>query len=250
MKKPGAAPATDELRRQAEAQRRRRSAVASGEPADTQKLLHELQVQQVDLEMQNEGLRAAQAEIAAGLARYTDLYDLAPVAYLNLGSDGRIHQTNLLAASLLGIPRSQIKGKHLRTFVCPVALPIYDTFLSKIFAGVGTASCEVALAPAGNRPRVVVQIEAAADKAEQACAMVLFDITERKKTEEELQLAALVYQAVDEAIMVADTTNRIIAVNPAFTELTGYRAEEALGDRKSTRLNSSHIQKSRMPSSA
>lgn len=77
------------------------------------KLLHELQVQQIELEMQNEGLRQAQAEIQAGLARYADLYDLAPVAYLRLGRDGRIEQANLLAASLLGMPRSQLEGRRL-----------------------------------------------------------------------------------------------------------------------------------------
>jgi diguanylate cyclase (GGDEF)-like protein/PAS domain S-box-containing protein len=56
-----------------------------------------------------------------------------------------------------------------------------------------------------------------------------FDITERMRNEQELQLAATVYQAIGEAIMVADAGNRVVSVNAAFTELTGYTAEEALG---------------------
>jgi diguanylate cyclase (GGDEF)-like protein/PAS domain S-box-containing protein len=55
------------------------------------------------------------------------------------------------------------------------------------------------------------------------------DITDRKQAEEELRLAALVYQHSSEAMLVTDGENRIIAINPAFTQLTGYTAEEALG---------------------
>ena len=58
---------------------------------------------------------------------------------------------------------------------------------------------------------------------------VKLDITARRQAEEELQLAALVYQNSSEAMLVADANNRIVAVNPAFTEITGYTAEEAIG---------------------
>ncbi len=60
-----------------------------------------------------------------------------------------------------------------------------------------------------------------------------FDITERKSRENELQLAATVYQAIGEAIMVADADNRIVMVNSAFVELTGYSADEAVGSKTS-----------------
>lgn len=55
------------------------------------------------------------------------------------------------------------------------------------------------------------------------------DITERKRVEREMQLAAMVYRAIGEAIMVADADNRIVAVNPSFTLLTGYTEQEAVG---------------------
>lgn len=58
---------------------------------------------------------------------------------------------------------------------------------------------------------------------------LLQDITERKRVEEELKLAASVYQNSSEAMAVTDDKNRIIAVNPAFTELTGYRFDEVCG---------------------
>jgi hypothetical protein len=88
-----------ELRRRAEA--RLRAAATKGTPArteaDTQRLVHELQVHQIELEMQkaeletqNDELHQLRLELEAGLERYTDLYDFAPVSYLTLGRDGTI----------------------------------------------------------------------------------------------------------------------------------------------------------------
>ena len=81
-----------ELRRRAEARLKAlatKSASARTE-ADTQRLVHELLVHQIELEMQNEELRQSRAEAEAGLERYTELYDFAPVGYLTLGRDGAI----------------------------------------------------------------------------------------------------------------------------------------------------------------
>ena len=96
-----------ELRRRAEA--RLRAAKTEGTPARTeaeaQRLVHELQVHQIELEMQNQELRESRAEVEAGLERYTELYDFAPVGYLTLGRDGAIRQVNLTGARLLGVER-------------------------------------------------------------------------------------------------------------------------------------------------
>jgi PAS domain-containing protein len=69
---------------------------------DTERLLHELRVHQIELEMQNEELRQAQALLDTERARYFDLYDLAPVGYCTLSETGLILQSNLAAATLLG----------------------------------------------------------------------------------------------------------------------------------------------------
>lgn len=68
-------------------------------------LLHELQVHQIELEMQNEELRRAQSALDVERARYFDLFELAPVGYLSLGEGGKVLEVNLTAASMLGVTR-------------------------------------------------------------------------------------------------------------------------------------------------
>src|SRR5512139_1510200 len=101
----------EELRRRAEELWRQRAVDQRGPAQPTTdiplqealNLLHELEVHQIELEMQNEELRRAQEEIAASRARYFDLYELAPVGYLTLDETGRILEANLTAANLLGV---------------------------------------------------------------------------------------------------------------------------------------------------
>ncbi|MGZ8157239.1 MAG: putative bifunctional diguanylate cyclase/phosphodiesterase [Methylobacter sp.] len=220
---------THNLRRRAEQQLSQQQPTASCLEADAKKLLHELQVHQIELEMQNEELLSAQAEIEDSLKRYTELYDMAPVGYLTLGRDGTIHQINLKAAKQLGLFRSQLKQQRFSVFLSADSLPVFNDFLSGVFAGRTAQSCELTLFPADQSPTLIVYIEAIANDDAQTCRAILVDITERKGNEEKLKLADLVYQAIGEAIMVADADNRIITVNPAFTELTGYTLQEAAG---------------------
>ena len=89
-------------------------------PEEARRVLHDLQVHQSELEMQNEELRTKQAELDSARARYFDLYDMAPVGYCTLSEKGMILETNLTAATLLGLDRSELLKQPLPLISFPM----------------------------------------------------------------------------------------------------------------------------------
>ena len=92
------------LRQKAEELWRKRSTGTTSVPsvADTLKLIHELEVHQIELEMQNEDLRLTQAQEGNALKLYIELYDSAPVGYFSFLNQGEIIKLNIMAANMLG----------------------------------------------------------------------------------------------------------------------------------------------------
>ena len=113
--------------------------------ADPRRLLQELQVHQVELEMQNTELQAARDRMETLLENYTDLYDFAPVGYFSLDEAGQIFEVNLTGAALLGVERSRLIHRPLPLFVVPTSQPTFENFLKRTFAGSGKQVCEVEL---------------------------------------------------------------------------------------------------------
>jgi PAS domain S-box-containing protein len=113
--------------------------------ASPQRLLHELQVHQVELEMQNMELQEARDRMEILLEKYTDLYDFAPVGYFSIDASGLILEANLTGAALLGIERSRLTGRSLARFMVPASRVEFQAFLQRILAGAGKQACEAAL---------------------------------------------------------------------------------------------------------
>jgi len=110
------------LRRCAEEMVRARSAASPGDcealsAEEAARALHDLNVHQIELEMQNEELRRAQMELDAARERYFDLYDLAPVGYCTVSELGLILEANLTAAKLLGVARTTLVKQPLSRYV-------------------------------------------------------------------------------------------------------------------------------------
>jgi len=137
-----------ELRRTAEGwlrerQKNQRPAVrGERSAADTQRLVHELQVHQIELEMQNTELQDARDRMEALLEKYTDLYDFAPVGYFSLDEQGVILEANLTGTVLLGVERSRLVNRRLLRFVAPTSQPVLLAFLKEVFARPGKHVCE------------------------------------------------------------------------------------------------------------
>jgi PAS domain S-box-containing protein len=148
MKKDKDPPAdADGLRRNAEA-RLAAQYHAHGEQrsdVETGRLVHELEVHQIELEMQNAELQRARVEVEAALERYTELYDFAPVGYFSIDQQGLVQEVNLAGAAMLGMARSRILQRRLRGFVSPTSRPAVDAFLEAVFARPGKQACEALL---------------------------------------------------------------------------------------------------------
>ncbi len=201
---------------------------ATAPPTDHATLLHELQVHQVELEMQNESLRQAQVELEESRDRYVDLYDFAPVGYLTLSHTGLIEQINLTGAELLGVERKKLLG---RRFVNYVAAEDHDRWQRQFMrvAQQNDKQRSELVMRRGDGSRFHAHLDCLhLSGAVPQVRVSLSDISERRHAEEELRIAAIAFES-QEGMMVSDSHGVIVRVNPAFTRLTGYRAEEAIG---------------------
>ena len=150
----------------------------------SQRLVQELQVQQIELELQNEELQRARTEVEEGLAHYTNLYGFAPVGYLTLDRGGVIRRVNLVAACLLGQERSRLGGKRFCQLVAAESRPTLDAFLASVIERRTQQICEVLVGSKGVAP-LVVELTGNVMVENQYSRIVMTDITARRRAERE-----------------------------------------------------------------
>ena len=180
-----------ELRRQAEELARRTDGLEPEDlevlsPEKLRQVLHELRVHQIELEMQNEELRRAQAELDSERERYFDLYDMAPVGYCTLSDKGLIQQANLTAASMLGLARGVLLKRPFSRFILADDQEAYYLFRKKLLDTGQPQSCELRMVKQGGSTfwvRLQATI-AREDGRPPVCRVVLSDISDRKQAEE------------------------------------------------------------------
>jgi formate hydrogenlyase transcriptional activator len=158
-------------------------------PEEIRKTIHELQVHQVELEMQNEELRHAQVELDAARSRYFDLYDLAPVGYCTVSGKGLILEANLTAAILLGMDLRTLMKQAFSRFILKDDQDIHYVFRKKLFDTGEPQSCELRMLKKDRTvfwARLEASVAQAADDTP-VSRVVISNITARKQAEDELR---------------------------------------------------------------
>lgn len=149
---------------------------APKEELENKKLLHELQVHQIELEMQNEELRQAYETAETALKKYTMLYEFAPVGYFSLDSDGSISELNFTGAEMLGEKRFSLMGSNFKLFIADDSKKVFDNFLSRIFTREGKDVCEVMLGY-DNKELRYVYMEGVVAGDDRQCLLSVIDIS-------------------------------------------------------------------------
>ena len=214
MKKPRARPRTEEL----------------------QRLVHELRVQQLELERQNEEIHHMRRELEVERDRVADLYQLAPVAHLTLDRVGTIVEATVLAVALLGVDRRRLTHRRLHELVMPADWPTLSRHLVDVFGGTARRTCDVGILKGRDTARLVRISSVAVPDAEgqsTRCRTALMDITERKQAEEGLkdsraQFESIIISALD-AIVTVSGDGRVVLMNPAAEQMFSCTAATAIG---------------------
>lgn len=148
--------------------------------ADLKKLLHELQVHQIELEMQNEELREAYERAEIALEKFTMLYDFAPLGYFSLEEDGSIVELNFTGAEILGDKRFSLVNCNFKIFVAESSKSEFNMFLDRVFASNTKESCEVTLGYDG-KPSCNVYMEGVIAGHDRICLLSVINVSALKR---------------------------------------------------------------------
>jgi PAS domain S-box-containing protein len=234
--------------RAADRRRKAEARLAAGEPTvmrmspeDVAGLVHELQVHQIELEMQNEELRQTQRDLEVNRARYWALYHEAPVGHLTLDRDGTIHEMNLTAAMLLGIERAASLGRRLSDFVRPDDAGAFSRYREAALAQKPgeKLGCDLRMNRSvggvfiGHLESVVEPGSTDADGHFTRCYTVMTDISALRRTEEQLQESEArfceIAERLEDVCYVRDRRGALSYVSPSFERIWGQPGEALIG---------------------
>jgi diguanylate cyclase (GGDEF)-like protein/PAS domain S-box-containing protein len=190
----------------------------------------ELGVHHIELELQNEELHCARSALEASRKRYLDLYDLAPVGYCTLDTQGLILRGNLKAATLLGLPRAALLNRHFSSFVFQEDQCLYAHLHNLLLVTRQPQECDLRMLDGQGLPFWTNLATTLADSEDNIAVLrvVVTDISGRKQAESELRQAASVFTHSGEGIMITTCKGTIVDVNDAFCRITGYSREEVI----------------------
>ncbi len=200
--------------------------------SEVMKLVHELEVYQIELELQNEELFIAKEKAAEkAIEKYAELYDFAPSAYFTLNSTGDIVELNLCGSQMLGKKRSLLKKRRFDFFITDDTKPLFNNFLCDVFNNKTKETCELTIC--NNGTPIYVHLVGAATENGKQCMITAVDITQRKQTEQALKESEEKYRFLFDSnpqpMYIFDiNTFEFLEVNNAAVEHYGYSRAEFL----------------------
>ena len=205
---------------------------------DACRLVHELSVHKIELEMQNEELKAAQEELIEARDKYSDLFDFAPVGYFTFDRNGIVEGANLTGSKMLGVERRNLIGKPFSLYVAPDERNIFRSHLKKVTETKAGQVCEIQVLKTKETSfhAVLESILIEGNNRELCqCRTTMTDITDRKQAERALEESEKRYRHLFEnsPIGIYRTTpdGRILMANPSLIQMLGYSSFEELTSR-------------------
>ena len=230
-----------ELRRRAEERLKKRNVTPDflHSNEEWQRMVQELSIHQIELEMQNEELQDSRDEIEREHKRYIDLYDFAPVGYLTLARDSTILEANLTISRMLSLERSRLLGAHFRNFIAYRDLTVLNNMVDRVFQNRTQEHCEITIENIGttNTPAKLQQtlrLDAIISDNLQEYHLTLTDITDIRHALDALKKKEAQYrrlfEAAQEGIMLLDyKSGKIVDANPYIAHLMGFSLDEIAG---------------------
>jgi PAS domain S-box-containing protein len=226
-----------QLRKQAEKKSGGKIVKLSGlSVKNTSRLIQELRVHQIEMEMQNDELRKVQKELEDSRNRYFGLFDFAPVGYFTLNQKNLIEEVNLTAAEMLRVERSGLKRQKFTQYIVPDYQDVFYLHRKSVFDTNSRQTCELRfMRKDGNQfdAQLISVPCQSPDGSFNHLRMAVTDITERKQMEEALRrekdFAESLTKTAQAIMLVLDTNARIVDFNPYMEKISGYRLEEIKG---------------------
>lgn len=193
------------------------------------KLVHELQIHQIELELQNEELRRIQYELEETVRKYNHLYDFAPIGYVTLDRRLAITEINLAGAQQLGADRSALVNRPFTHFILPSFQDTFYFHCREITEKKGRTACEIKIRRQ-NGTVFTAQIESIAvleaDRTVGSIRSAVIDISDRKRAED---FARNILETVDESFIIIDRNYRIVSANRAFCNFVQTAPQDIIG---------------------
>ena len=211
-------PEISALRQKAEEKINKKHLVKRKDPTggDTLKLLHELEVYQIELDMQNDELQQARNNAILANDKYSTFYDFAYTGFFTLSQDGKIGDMNITGATMLGMERSYMLNRHFSQFVTVDTLYLFNDFIHRIYKTNIKETCELRLLKKGNQA-IFTHVEGIISGDQKKCHLTVVDISMRKRAEEILRLKAQEIEQFNDLMVASDL--RIIELKKEINQL-------------------------------